>query len=246
MSRTVRALLDQVATTLCDPEGVHWTEEELLGYFNEALCEIAGLRPDAFVKRVSLKLKPGAQQKLPSCYVDLVKVNGNLDQSGVVTDQEATKTVSTAGDRLGAKFKCANEVAETFDGISGYKVTAASHGYFTVDPPVPEGTKAYLDAMVYVAPPSFELEDLDDPKCVLPCIYDAQIVDWILKRAYEKDTESQWAVSRASYHFQAFRIGMNADYRAASRLRSGYILGQTGDGNEQVGIYNDRRGVFDG
>ena len=244
MPRTVRALLTQVAGTLCDHEYVHWTEFELLTYFNEALAEIAGLRPDAFVKRVTLELKPGAQQQLEKPYIDLVNVNGNLSRSGEPIDKSITKSNSTAGDRLGGKFRCMADAP--FTGISGYTITAASHGYFTVDPPVPEGEVAYIDAMVYVPPPIFSLSDLDDENCVLPTIYDAQIVDWILKRAFEKDVESQWARDRAAYHFQAFRLGMNADYRSASRLRSGYILGEKGDGYEPTGARNEARGIYDG
>lgn len=244
MPRTVRALISQVVKALCDEANVHWSLEELLGYFNEALCEIAGLRPDAFVKRVTLKLQAGAQQQLEKPYIDIVAVNGNLDRSGKPVDKSVSKTTSTAGSRLGGKFKCAADAP--FTGISGYQITSASHGYFTVDPPVPEGEIAYLDAMVYVPPPMFTMEDLDDENCVLPCIYDAQIVDWIMKRCYEKDAESQWSRDRASYHFQAFRLGMNADYRSASRLRSGYILGEKGDGYEPTGARNEARGIYDG
>lgn len=243
--RTIGDLISQVQVMLCDGDAVHWSENELITYLNEALCEIAGLRPDAFVKMVTLELEPGEQQQLPKPYIDLVKVEENLDKNGKPKDGSISKTTSTAGDRLGAKYRCDPDgVGAKYEGITGYKITAQSHGYFTVSPPVPEGEKAYVNAMVYVPPPHFHADDLGDENCVLPCIYDAQIIDWIMKRAYEKDVESQWARDRAAYHYSLFRTGMDADYRSASRLRSGYMLGMKGDGVETTGWRNEIRGIF--
>lgn len=245
MPRLVQAVFDQVQMTLCDEEGVHWTPDELLMYFNEALSEIAGLRPDAFVKQITLELKPGKYQQLPKPFIDIVEVQGNLDENGKQVAGSINKTTSTAGDRLGGKYNCAPDgIAARYDGVKGYKITAASHGYYTVNPPVPEGEEVRITAMVYVPPPLFTEEHMQDCNCVLPTIYDAQIVDWMLKRAYEKDIESQWARDRAAYYGAQFSIGMNGDYRAASRLRSGYILGEKGTGVETTGWRNEIRGVI--
>lgn len=243
MPRLVKNILDQVSTALSDEERVHWSRGELLTYFNEALREIAGLRPDTFVKRATLKLTTGAVQTLPAPYLDVVMVNGNMDENGNAKAQVLTKTQSTAGDRLGGKYSCAS--ATSYDGVQSYEIVSASHGYFKVEPPVPKGVTARIDAMVYVPPPEFTEDQIGQKNCVVPCMYDAQIVDWIMKRAYEKDTESQWSRDRAAYHFSAFRLGMNADYRAALRLRSGYILGEKGTGVETTGWRNETRGVFD-
>lgn len=245
MPRLVQDVFDQVQLTLCDGEGVHWTQEELIGYFNEALAEIAGLRPDEFVKRVTLTLQPGSSQKLPRPYIDIVSIEATLDENGDEIDRPIAATTSSAGDRLGGKYRCAPDgIGARYGGVAGYSITSSARGYFTVTPAVPEGEKVRVSAMVHVPPPRFTEEHLDDCNCVLPTIYDAQIVDWMLKRAYEKDIESQWARDRAAYYGAQFSIGMNADYRAASRLRSGYMLGQKGTGVETTGWRNEIRGVI--
>lgn len=252
MASTTSDLVRRARLTLCDPDAKHWTDEELLAYLNEAVCELAGLRPDEFTSQTELALVPGRCQTVPEgC--DLVSVQG--DCSG--EDPGITRATSTAGDRLGAKFLCRDDVcpdAPDADGgeptecaiwrASSFRVTPASRGYFMIDPPVPDGcSDITVTAMVYCMPERLPLGD--DPECVMPCSYDAQLVDFILMRAFEKDIDSVSAQQRASYHRRSFYQGVNADYRMASRRRSGYILGETGHGNEQSGWRNEIRGVFE-
>lgn len=249
---TTQELVQRTRVTLCDPEAAHWSDQELMMYLNEALCEIAGLRPDEFVSRVDLPLVPGACQEVPAGCIDLVSIEGQ-DCSG--EGQGVTREASTSGTRLGDKFLCAGDTCP--DGQPGdasldpcaawtagsYRVVSSSRGFFMLDPPVPAGCDAItLTAMVYCPPERLSLGG--DPTCVLPCMYDAQVVDFMLMRAFEKDTESTFAQQRSSYHRRAFYEGMNSDYRAASRLRSGYILGQDGHGNEQTGWRNEIRGIY--
>lgn len=255
MATSARDLIDRARKTLCDPEKKHWLDDELMCYLNEGLCELAGLRPDQFVESRDITLVPGACQVVPDGCIDMVDVQANV-KDGVKTEDPVLNATTTAGERLGDKFSCATAdepdcVAGETDAcasylVSGYKITSSMHGQFTVEPPVPAGCDAIvISALVYCEPSKFELDPpAGADECKLPTLYNAQLVDFILMRAYEKDVESQFAVSRASYHRTAFYTGVTADYRAASRLRSGYILGEEGSGSRNTGWRNEARGVF--
>jgi hypothetical protein len=253
MASTTQDLVARVRLTLCDPDAKHWADAELMSYLNEAVCEIAGLRPDEFVKQQNIPLVAGACQQVPAGCRDVVSVEATL-VDGAKSAEVPTKTTSTSGSRLGARYSCAAPATIGPDGAvtdpcdayraAGFSITKSAHGYFTVSPPVPaECADAGITvaALVYCEPEKLELGET--PECVMPCSYEAQIIDYMLMRAFEKDGESQYATQRASYYRRSFFTGLGEDYRAASRLRSGYMLGETGDGNAQTGWRNEIRGI---
>lgn len=234
---TGQDIIDRARKTLCDPAKVHWPDEELVCYLDEALCELGGLAPQEFVERRSIPLVPGRCQQVPEGCIDLVAVEGTV-VDGVKTDDPITEEKSSAGARLGSKYSCAVDGGPGTDAdpcslyrAGSYQITPASHGLFYIRPPVPETCAGIeITALVYCPPPELTDASLDVD---LPCRAHAQLVDWVLMRAFEKDIESAASMARAGYHRSAFYDGLGRDYAAATRLRTGAILGAEGFGSQQ-------------
>lgn len=73
---------DLQVTQLNDPEGVTWTEAQLISALNQALRMLQLLRPDATAKQAIVNVQPGARQAIPSDGVRLIRVVCNVESDG--------------------------------------------------------------------------------------------------------------------------------------------------------------------
>lgn len=73
---------DLQITQLNDPEGVTWTEAQLISTLNQALRMLALLRPDATAKTAIMNLVTGVRQSIPSDGVRLIRVVCNVRDNG--------------------------------------------------------------------------------------------------------------------------------------------------------------------
>ena len=81
---TCQALLTELQTTqLNDPEGVTFSQSELLIALNAALNMLALLRPDATAKHAVITMQRGARQQIPDDGNRLIRVISNVRSSGV-------------------------------------------------------------------------------------------------------------------------------------------------------------------
>jgi hypothetical protein len=230
---SVKDIVARVSSILSDDSKVNertWSIGELIGHLNEGLCELVKLRPDAFVQSVTLPLTQGSRQKLPCEYASLVKVNTNLstDTGGTLT--EGSSVTEADGRYLGALKKkpclsstslCAEQKPYV---VSSYTRDGLNTSTFVVSPPVPPGVSVSVDADVVVRPVRHTTAAVDE--CVgVPCEYEAALVNWMLHRAYAKETESQYANAQVDRYLKAWYENINAGYLQDSRFIGGYWTG---------------------
>ena len=73
---------DLQVTQLNDPEGVTWTEAQLISALNQALRTLQLLRPDVTAKHAIVNIQSGARQQIPSDGLRLIRVVCNTLSNG--------------------------------------------------------------------------------------------------------------------------------------------------------------------
>ena len=197
-------LLSRIKDILQDTTSVRWPEAELLRYVNDAQREIVNYRPESSATTANVQLVTGTKQTLPSGGLRLIKVTRNMsDTSGGATGKRAIRIVNV--DILNTQEPNWHDAsAATGDAAHG---TNVKHYIFDEDDPknyyVYPGVagNAYVE-LVYSNSPT----DLANTSAVISVddIYANAIMDYVLFRAYQKDSEYAGNAQRAGTHYQLF------------------------------------------
>ena len=235
---TVRELIVRAANILNDFDhetGTHirWHQSTLVAYLHESLCELQAHRPDAFACTRTLTLQPGSSQQLPPDLQSLVRIEQNNSTAENGSTIEGS-TISEADERISRAFKkkrcLSSSATDCFAtspapySVGSYTKNPFDESHFTVSPPVPQGQTATVRAVVVRRPARISATDLDaviEPACK----YEAQLVDWVVMRAYETDIESASSMAMAKQHRDHFYLALASKYLQAQRQGSGLYLG---------------------
>lgn len=181
-------------------EFVRYPQTELIEYLNDALAQLAILKPVLFRTIGTLTLGPGAQQKLPENIETLEDIVFNLNADGSLGAPVLPGVFEL--ERTYGKGVCPSNVAYV---VRSYSPLPTTDGYFYVDPPVPPGMTVRVQAVVQVAPQVIATPQTPvDLPGASPLTYRNAFKDWMLYRAFAKDTESQTSTQNSQQHFKAF------------------------------------------
>lgn len=184
-------------------EHVRWTIPELAEYLTGAIAQIAALKPTLYASFVPIRLSPGGLQYVPGEYSELVDITNNLNADGSLGEFIAQSSLSAA--RALGRPSCAS----TRDGgyeVRSYSVHPENDTYFYVDPPVPQtNPMPAVWALVRLAPnvitgPSDSVIMAN----TTPETYREALKDWMLYRAFAKDSESSDSFQKSQAHYKAF------------------------------------------
>jgi hypothetical protein len=143
-------LLRAAATELNDLEpGAEYTrfpEDELIGYLNEALAQLAVLKPTLFRTITTLTLGQGAQQMLPENIESIEDIIFNVNSDGSLGAPVLPGAFNL--ERTYGKGVCATEPYS----VRSFASLPSADAFFFVDPPVPPGTTVRVQALVTLAP----------------------------------------------------------------------------------------------
>ena len=211
MSIAAQAIIRRVVETLQDTTSIRWPVAELVRYLNDGQREIIVYRPDAMVTNASLTLTAGTKQSLPSNGAKLIDVVRN-----------------SAGTKRAIRM-CAREILDAqspgWHNLSG--VTEIVH--FMFDPRDPKVFYVYPPAqsagasvdLVYSALPT----DIAEPAAgtdysavsgaiSVPDIYSNALQDYVLYRAYTKDSQYAGNEARAQARYAAFANALGIEIKA--------------------------------
>ena len=192
----VGSILERANTLLNDPGFIRWSKQELLNYYNDAARAIVLVRPDAHTKHVDFSCVAGTKQTLPSDALRLIDVVRNL--GGSVIRYVPRKVLD-------------DSYPDWHTSVVATKVSA-----FTYDERDPKTFFLYpgpaanvkVDVVYSVAPQSktlAEVEDENTPAIAdLDDIYINPLIDFIMYRAFLKDSEYAANANRSQGHYQAF------------------------------------------
>lgn len=216
MALTAYEVMQRAHLTLNDSGLVRWTAPELREYLNDGMRQIAMVKPTAVTDTVELTMEVGTRQQLPATMISIIRVTRNLD--GVDAD---------VGGRTGGR--AIRPVArETLDAIQpGWQDPTIFPHSATVEHVIADETNpreffvvpgndgtGVIEATVALYPTDVPLPanplQLESYTATLtvPDLYRATLVDYILYRAYAKDSENQSAANRSISHYNAFNAAL--------------------------------------
>jgi hypothetical protein len=175
---------------LNDLDYVRWTKDDLATFLTDAIAAMSALKPTLFSVFVPLRLAPGAVQTVPGEYTELIDVLYNLNSDG--TQGEPINQGSFTAARALGRSSCTPAY-----GV-GYMVRS-----YTVHPanmPLPA-----VWALARRAPVVITAEtDAVVMANTTPETYRAMLLEWMLYRAFARDTESSDSFTKSQAHYKAF------------------------------------------
>ena len=214
MAITAQSIVHRVVDILQDTTSVRWPVSELVRYLNDGQREVVLYRPDATIKSATVTCVAGAKQTLPTDGAKLIDVIRNSASAGT---NKAVRMV--AREVLDAQIP-------NWYGLTGELDVV----HFTYDPRDPKTFFVYPPALTttrvditYSAFPT----DVSEPAAGstyddvsgnldLPDIYGNVVTDYILYRAYSKDSEYAGNAQRAQAHYGAFANALNIEVQGTT------------------------------
>ncbi len=188
-----RAVIEKAQIILQDTTGVRWpSETELLGWLNDGQLEVMVFKPNANVKNTAVKLVAGTKQALPDDGVQLIDMVRNMGTNGTTPGRAIRIVMREILDAQMPTWHLATPAAE----VKHYMYTMLDPKNYYIYPPQPASNQGYAE-LVYGATPA--LATINGP-ITIDDIYQNVLVDYILYRAYSKDTEYAADQNRAANH----------------------------------------------
>ena len=208
MTIAAQSIIRRVVETMQDNTSVRWPVAELVRYLNDGQREVVLYRPDSMVTNATVALVAGAKQAVPTNGSKLIDVIRNT----AGTKRSVRMTVRNILDTQSPNWYNLAGVTE----ILHYMYDARDPKVFYVYPPA-ASTGASVE-IVYSAYPTDITEPADGAvysavtgNISLPDIYGNVLADYILYRAYTKDSEYAGNAQRAQAHYAAFQAALTTE-----------------------------------
>lgn len=188
-------IINRASIILQDTSNVRFPQSELLKFFNDAQREVVMQRPDAKMVNVTMTCVAGSKQSIPASGLRLVDVVRNVNGRAV-----------TQLDRkiLDEQLPNWHETTAGTNKIEHFVYEPADPKNFYV---YPKGTSSHNLEIIYSeAPADISISNFGSDTTVISVddVYANSILDYMLYRAYQKDSEYAGNQQRAAMHYQGF------------------------------------------
>lgn len=181
--------------------GTRWLDNELLDWINDAQREIVLLKPNAYSSVEDISLNSGTKQEIPSAGLLLLSVVRNSNGRAIRrVDRDILDSENPDW-----------HTASSSSTVEHYVFDEDSPTTFWVYPPNTGGSA--VEAILAKAPS--DLNSLGD-SLVLNDVYANVVLDFVLYRAYSKDTDYAGNSQRANVHYTAFNASLGVRVQAES------------------------------
>lgn len=213
-------VVSRAQTLLQDSTGVRWPVLELQGWLNDSYREAVNLRPDANTQTGEFVCVGGARQVLTNTFASATRLIEVVRNTAVSSAKGAVRLVS----RRVLDDQRRNWYAETQSvNIQHYMFDPRLPKEFLVYPPATSDARLeVVYASVPVAHALTEAQLLNPSTAEVIHLDDSfanALLDYVMYRAYSKDTEYAANAQRAVAHYQAFQTALtgSAQSNAASQ-----------------------------
>jgi hypothetical protein len=210
MPIAAQSVIRRCVETLQDNTSIRWPINELVRYLNDGQREVVLYRPDAMVTNATITCAAGSKQSLPANGAKLIEVVRNA-----IGAHRAVRMVNR--EILDAQTPNWHNLAGVAE-VLHFMYDARDPRVFYVYPPATNS--AQLD-IVYAAYPADITEPADGAlytavtgNISLPDIYGNVLQDYVLYRAYMKDSEYAGNGQRATSHYAAFANALGIEIKA--------------------------------
>lgn len=196
-------LFASCAIELNDLEYVRWTKDDLANYLTDAVAVMSALKPTLFTVFVPLRLAPGAVQSVPGEYTELIDVIYNLNSDG--SQGEYVSQGSFTAARALGRSACTPTYGDGYV-VRSYTVHPENDTYYIVDPPVPVVNPMPAVWALVRRAPNVIVAETDEVVMAntTPETYRSALLEWMLYRAFARDTESSDSFTKSQAHYKAF------------------------------------------
>lgn len=210
MAVTAQSIIRRVVDTMQDNTSIRWPISELVRYLNDAQREIVLYRPDAAVTNSAVPLVAGSRQSLPAGGTKLLDVVRNSTGG-----KRAVRMVNR--EILDAQMPGWHAQAGTTE-VLHYMYDPREPRVFFVYPPAAAGASlevTYASMAPDIAEPADgALYTAVAGNLGVPDIYANTVQDYVLYRAYTKDSEYAGNAARAQAHYAAFANALGMEIKA--------------------------------
>lgn len=216
----VVTVISKVQTLLQDATSVRWSLLELQGWLNDAYRDAVNLRPDCNTLVGTFTCAAGPRQSITAQFASALRLVDVTRNVASTSDKRAVQLIDRRS--LDTQIRTWYSSAQ-----------AATIEYFMYDPRVPKDFMVYPPAttaaqleVIYSAVPAphtLTAEELGNTSTTEVIRIDDSfanaLVDYIMYRAYSKNTESTTNAAKAGAYFQAFMnaLGVKGQTEAASQ-----------------------------
>lgn len=210
MSIKVKDILSRVRVLLQDRDegGIRWLDDELVGWFNEAMAEITRLHPESSAVNKVFQLVAGTKQSIPSGGTMLLQVVRNF-----TTESLAGRAVKLVDreimDRENPDWH--TDTAKTT--VLRYVFDPLDPRNFYVYPPQPTTAMGYLEVIYSTVPDEVTVAEVITDNTAtfpLPAIYLSQAINYVCYRAYQKNLNDADALARSQEFYTLFNNGVQS------------------------------------
>jgi hypothetical protein len=209
-------LISRVSITLQDPTFVRWTQGELLNYLNDAQRQVVLFRPDAKAVNAPFTCTNTAKQTLPAEGLRLINVLRNTGGRAVTKVDRSI---------LDVQLPTWYETAALADGVKHYVYDALDPKNFYVFPK--PANLHQIDIVYAISPVDIVISNYTTDVQVIGIddIYANALMDYMMYRAYQKDSEFA-NLNRAGVYYQAFTTSLGIKSQADGGLLESMVSQQ--------------------
>lgn len=190
--------LNQVSEILIDATKVTWTEAQLIAWLNDAQLAVALVRPDSSSEITTLKLAAGTtKQQLASGALRLLSIVRNMGSDGATPGDAIDLVERGVKDALDRGWHSADKSAV----VDEYVFDERRPTDFYVSPPTHVTTNVWIELSQAIAPKDIVLAT---DSIALLDVYSAPLQEWMLYKAFSRDSEETPNHARAESHKATF------------------------------------------
>jgi len=214
MTIAAQSVVRRAFDIIQDTTAVRWPTNELVRYLNDAQREVAMYRPDSMSTNTTMTCVAGSRQSIGALTPSGVKLINVIKNSAAAGTKRAVRLIER--EILDSQNATWHALTGTVDAIH-YMFDPRDPKTFYVYPPALVTTQ--LD-IVYSALPTDITEPADGATYTavtgnlsVPDIFANAVLDYVLYRAYSKDSEYAGNAQRAGGHYQAFANSMGIEVK---------------------------------
>jgi hypothetical protein len=195
---SIQSIINSVSEILQDTSNFTWSVTQLIDWLNDAIRTLILVRPDTSSVTDTILLAPGTKQTLSDANdLRLIRVTRNMGADGVTPGRAIRLGNIDAMDAFNPDWH--TTTADVV--VKEYMYDEDRPKEFFVHPPVHASTPVYVEAMKSVLP-----ETLITIGDTLPVdnVYSTALIEWMLYRAFSRDSERTPNWQRAARHYASF------------------------------------------
>lgn len=227
MALSSSTIAAKASLLLLDETSVRWSIPEMAKWINSGTRELVLIKPNALTSNASMLLAAGSKQSLTGATfkntvsgatltvspMQLIDVVRNMGTDGMETSAGRAVT-GLARDILDTTLPNWHSVSSAGE-VRHFVFDPKDPKRFYVYPKATASPAMHLEVVISRAPTnalldsatSYGTSDLD---AEIDDIYESVLVDYVLYRAYSKDSQHTANAQRSQWHYQAFREALGS------------------------------------